>query len=169
MKTLVAAFALLAAMGASAEAKKSDRGEAAKAVDPNVSVAKEHGGKVWVVAGEGPSVEGEDLNKWLASHPAGRDIARQQNQEIWPISYVAVFKKTPPKGPMTVEFVDKADPKTTVERYSPSTHGSGLVFQEGYDLDPNNGFNKGHTYLVRVGQLINKKFVPYATGEVTLK
>jgi hypothetical protein len=44
-----------------------------------------------------------------------------------------------------------------------------LVYQEGYDLELNNGFNKGHTYIIRVGQLINKKFQLYASGEITLK
>jgi hypothetical protein len=43
------------------------------------------------------------------------------------------------------------------------------VFQEPYDLETNNGFNKGHTYIIKVGQIIKSKFVSYATGEVTLK
>jgi hypothetical protein len=65
--------------------------------------------------------------------------------------------------------MDKKEPGTLVDQYSTQTPGGSLVFQEPYDLETNNGFNKGHTYIIKVGQIIKSKFVSYATGEVTLK
>jgi hypothetical protein len=137
--------------------------------DPNVAVAKEHGGKVWVLTSSTPSAEGEALAKWLAAHPSTAEVTKKPSEERWPVTLLAVFKKPPAKGALTVEFLDKKDPRTLVDQYSTQSQSGGLVFQEPYDLDTNNGFNKGRTYIIRVGQLINKKFVGYATGEVSLK
>jgi hypothetical protein len=80
-----------------------------------------------------------------------------------------VFKKASAKGPMTVQFVDKTDPKNVIDQDSPNNDAAALVFQSSFDMDPDKGFNKGHTYLIKVGQLIKKSFIVYATGEVTLK
>jgi hypothetical protein len=150
-------------------ARKQDRKGSAQAADPNLVVAKAHGGKVWVMVSSPPSVEGEDLNKWLASHPASAEVDKKPSDERWAINYIAVFKKAPARGPMTIEFVDKKDPGTLVDQYSSQPQDGMVVFQEPYDLDTNNGFNKGHTYLIKVGQILKGKFVSYATGEVTLK
>ncbi len=137
--------------------------------DPNAVVSKEHGGKVWVLTSSGPNAEGVDLAKWLSAHPTSAEVAKKPNEERWPITFLAVFRKAPAKGPLTVEFIDKKDPSTLVDQYSTQGQAGGLVFQEPYDLDTNNGFNKGRTYIIKVGQIINKKFVSYATGEVSLK
>jgi hypothetical protein len=162
---LAAPVPALAAKDAAKKAKKS----AAPAADPNEVVGKSHGGKVWILNGPAPSGEGEDLNKWLSSHPSATEVTKKPNEERWPITFIAVFKKAPAKGPITVEFVDKKEPGTLVDQFSPPTVAESVVFQEPYDLDTNNGFNKGHTYIIKVGQLIKGKFVSYSTGEVTLK
>lgn len=138
-------------------------------IDPNAPLAKTHGGKVWVTSDSLPVVEGGALAKWLDSHPTAVEITMKAKDDKWPINYVAVFKKAPAKGTMTVEFVDKHDPNVSFDLHSPQTPGSSVVYREGYDMDSNEGFSKGHTYVIRVGQLINKKFVSYATGEITLK
>jgi hypothetical protein len=170
MKILLVAVALLAAPTASAAPKKAAKEAATKpAVDPNIAVAKTHGGKVWVVSDSIPSVDGDALGKWLAAHPSNVEIARKGNEDRWPINFLAVFKKPPAKGPITVMLVDKKEPRIIVDQFSPQTPGAALVFQEGYDLEQNNGFNKGHTYIMRVGQLIKGRFQLYATGEITLK
>jgi hypothetical protein len=176
MKILLAALALLVAMNATpALAKDGSCGKAAKkgtspkAPDPNTAVAKAHGGKVWILSSPSPNAEGEELAKWLSSHPSAAEVSKKANEERWPINYLAVFKKPPAKGPMTIEFTDKKEPGTLVDQYSTQTQGGDLVFQEPYDLDTNNGFNKGHTYIIKVGQIIKNKFVSYASGEVTLK
>jgi hypothetical protein len=179
MRTLLLGLALLvaatstpalakAAKGGSGAAKKSGKA-GAPAADPNEAVGKAHGGRVWIVTGTPPSVEGEDLNKWLSSHPSATEVTKKPNEERWPITFLAVFKKAPAKGPITVEFVDKKDPGTLVDQFSPPTVAESVVFQEPYDLETNNGFNKGHTYILKVGQIIKKKFVSYASAEISLK
>lgn len=159
----------LAKNDASKAVKKSDKKGSTPAADPNLVVAKAHGGKVWIMTGSTPNAEGEDLSKWLSSHPSASEVAKKGSEERWPITYLAVFKKAPAKGPMTIEFVDKKEPGTLVDQYSTQPQDGSVVFQEPYDLDTNNGFNKGHTYIIKVGQIIKGKFVSYATGEVTLK
>jgi hypothetical protein len=175
MNTLLAGLALLMAANSAPLLAKNDSGGKGKkaastpAADPNTAVSKAHGGKVWIVSGSAPSSEGEELSKWLSSHAPAAEVAKKPSEERWPINILAVFKKPPAKGPMTLEFVDKKEPKSLVAQDSSQTPGGALVFQEPYDLDTNNGFNKGHTYIVKVGQIIKKRFVTYATGEVTLK
>lgn len=161
MKAMMVAVALLALGGG----KKPE----AKAPDPNEKASKAHGGKVWVEAEPIPSESGDGLMQWLGSHPATQAIGQKTKNGPWSIQYVAVFKKPSAKGPMTVQFVDKTDPKNVIDQDSPGNDAAALVFQSSFDMDPDKGFNKGHTYLIKVGQLIKKSFVVYATGEVTLK
>jgi hypothetical protein len=177
MHTLLVGLALLfAANTAQSLAQNDSCGKAAKkqeanapAADPNVVVAKAHGGKVWILTGTPPSAEGEELSKWLSGHAPAGEVTKKAKEERWTINFIAVFKKPPAKGPLTIEFIDKKDPGTLVDQYSTQMPGGSLVFQEPYDLDTNNGFNKDHAYLIKVGQIIKNKFVSYATGELTLK
>ena len=171
MRILLAGLALLVAMNAAPALAKGGKGRkaAAASADPNAVLAKAHGGKVWILATQPPSVEGEELGKWLASQPAKAELTKKPNEERWRIIYLAVFKKLPARGPMTFQFVDKKDPKYIVDQEVSQIPGEGLVFQEPYDLETNRGFNKNHTYIMKVGQIIKKRFVTYATGEVTLK
>jgi hypothetical protein len=172
MRILLAGLALLVATNAApafAKGGKDKKAASAPAGDPNTAASKAHGGKVWIIAASPPSVEGEDLAKWLGSHPPTAELTKKPNEERWPMTYLAVFKKPPAKGPMTIEFRDKKDPGVLVAQESSQAPGGGLVFQEPFDLEANNGFNKNHTYVMKVGQIIKKKFVNYATGEVTLK
>jgi hypothetical protein len=178
MKILLAGLALLVATNAAplfakgdagGKAAKTKKGASTPTVDPNTAAAKAHGGKVWILASSPPGAEGDELVKWLSSHPSVSELSKKPNEERWPINYLAVFKKPPAKGSMTIRFVDKKEPGTLVAEESSQTPSGGLVFQEPYDLDTNNGFNKGHTYIMKVGQLIKGKFVTYATAEVALK
>jgi hypothetical protein len=169
MKIWLVAVVLLAATSASAAPKKAAKEAAKPTVDPNTEVAKTHGGKVWVVTDSIPSSEGAELGKWLTAHPANAELTCKNHEDRWAINFLAVFKKPPAKGPMTVMFVDKKEPRIIVDQVSPQTPGAALVYQEGYDLEQNNGFNKGHTYVIKVGQLIKGKFQLYASGDITLK
>jgi len=167
MKTWLVVALLLVSGSVSAAPKKASK--ELPSVDPNIAVAKTHGGKVWVSTETIPTLEGDALDKWLTAHPTNGELATKERKDRWIINFLAVFKKPPAKGPMTVQFVDKKEPKVIVDQFSPQTPGGALVYQEGYDLEQDNGFNKGHTYLIRVGQLIKKKFQVYATGEFSLK
>jgi hypothetical protein len=179
MHALLAGLALLVAANTSPglsrhdcagkAAKKPDSKKATTGEDPNTAAAKAHGGKVWILPAAPPNVEGEELVKWLSTHAPGGEVTKKSSEERWPVNFLAVFKKPPAKGPLTVEFMDKKEPGSLVDQYSTEPQHGELVFQEPYDLDTNNGFNKGHTYLIKVGQIINKKFTAYATGEVSLK
>jgi hypothetical protein len=137
--------------------------------DPNAAVAKSYGGKVWSQEDPVPTGTGESLRAWLSARGAGSEVGRKTKDAPWVINFLAVFKKPAAKGPMTVQFVDKKDPKSLVDQYSPQNDSATLVYQGSYELDPDRGFNTGHTYLVRVGQIIKGKFQPYAMGEITLK
>ena len=180
MHTLLVGLALLVAANTGSELAKNDSGGKAAqkkdgskkgtpAADPNVAASKAHGGKVWILTGSPPSVEGEELVKWLSGHGPAAEVTKKANEERWPINFLAVFKKPPAKGPLTIEFMDKKAPGTLVDQYSTATPAGSLVYQEPYDLDTNNGFNKGRTYIIKVGQIIKNKFVSYASGEVSLK
>jgi hypothetical protein len=160
---LLALSALLLALSA---AKKK---EPPPPVDPNVEVAKAHGGKVWAQQEKAPAPV-DALKAWLAAHPAASgEVTRKSKDGPWTVAYVAVFKKPAAKGPITVQFYDKEDPKNVVDQGSPANDAATLVYQGTYDLDPDLGFNKGRTYVVKVGQIIKGKFLPYASGELTLK
>jgi hypothetical protein len=159
---LLALSALLLALSA---AKKK---EPPPPADPNATVAKMYGGKVWA-DDKAPASGGEALKTWLSSRPAGGEVGRKSKDGPWSVSYVAVFKKPAAKGPITVQFFDKDDPKNVVDQDSPSNDAATLIYQGSYDLDPDHGFNKGRTYVIKVGQIIKGKFLPYASAELKLK
>jgi hypothetical protein len=158
---LLALSALLLALSA---AKKKEPPPA----DPNAAVAKVYGGKVWT-DDKAPAADGEALKAWLSSHSAGGEVGRKSKDGPWTVSYVAVFKKPAAKGPITVQFFDKEDLKNVVDQDSPSNDAATLIYHGTYDLDPDHGFNKGRTYVIKVGQIIKGKFTPYASAELTLK
>ncbi len=141
----------------------------AGAADPNAALARPHGGKVWVQAEAFPSTEGAKLGAFLAEKKPVPEIASKGTDAPWVIHYLAVFKKPAIKGPMTVQFFERTDRKNIVDQYSPNIESAALVFQSSYELSPDLGFNKGRTYIIKVGQILKKKFVLYATGQVTLK
>lgn len=158
---LLACFAAFLALAA---AKKKEEAPA----DPNAAVAKAHGGKVLVTEGDLPANEGDRLSAWLAGRPKTAEVTRKGSDGAWNIGYVAVFKKPAARGPMTVQFFEKGD-DDLVDTYSPPNDVSSVVFQATYELEPDKGFNKGRTYVIKVGQIIKGKFQTYATGELSLK
>ena len=141
----------------------------ARAADPNAALAKPHGGKVWVQGDPFPTTEGDKLHGYLAGKKPAAEVAAKKKDASWEIFYLAVFKKPAIKGPMTVQFYERTDPKNIVDQYSAPIESAALVFQSSYELSPDLGFNKGRTYVIRVGQILKKKFVPYASGTITLK
>jgi hypothetical protein len=168
MKLLSLLMVVGALAGTSASAAPKEKEKAAPA-DPIAAVAKTYGGKVWSQEDPPPTGTSDALRTWLSSRAGSSEVGRKKKDTPWVINYVAVFKKAAAKGPMTVQFVDKKDPKNLVDQYSPENDTATFVYQGSYELDPDHGFNTGHTYLVRVGQIIKGKFQPYASGELTLK
>jgi hypothetical protein len=166
MKLLALSLTLLAAV-ADAKAAPKSKVEAAPPT-PEAALAKTHGGRVWATDAPAPP-GGEALRAWLAGRPGTATLARAAKDGPWTGTYVAVFKKPAAPGPVTVKFFDKKDPRSLVDESSSDTPAATLVHQGTYELDPDHGFNTGHTYLLKVGQIIKGKFQPYASGEVTLK
>jgi hypothetical protein len=160
MKLLALSAALLALASAS---KKKDT-----AANPNAPLVRTYGGRVWSTESP-PPADGEALRAWLATQRGGAEIVRKAKDGPWNASYVAVFKRPVAKGPVTVKFFDKNDPRSVVEESSSPNGAATVIYQGSYELDPDHGFNKGHTYVVKVGQIIKGKFQPYASGELTLK
>jgi hypothetical protein len=167
MKLLSLFVAVGALAGASAVAAPKEK--AAAPADPNAAVAKSYGGKVWSQEDPPPTGTADALRTWLSSRAGASEVGRKKKDTPWVINYVAVFKKPAARGPITVQFVDKTDPRSLVDQYSPENDTATLIYQGSYELDPDHGFNTGHTYLVKVGQIIKGKFQPYASGELTLK
>jgi hypothetical protein len=175
MKTVavLATVFLLVSAQATQAAGKGRRGKAGHGGggdgEANAAVAKAHAAHVWVRGDAFPEAQGARLSAWLGQHPPKAEIKRKAADGPWPITYLAVFKKPAVKGAMTVQFVEKGDANGFVDQYSPDNGSAAYVFRGNYDLSPDQGFNKGHTYTIKVGQLLNGKFVLYASGEVALK
>jgi hypothetical protein len=136
--------------------------------DPSTTLAKSYGGKVWADGEAAPS-GADQLKTWLAEKKPAAELARKGPDDPWTLNYLAIFKKAAARGPMTVWFYDKADPKFIVDQCSSENEAASVVSKGSCDLDPDHGFNKGRSYVVKVGQIINGKFQPYAAGEVKLK
>ena len=92
----------------------------------------------------------------------------------WVTVMAAFFRKKSYAGPMTLWFFDKTDKaalraKQAMHVMSVNSSGPSTVFVYDLDISPNDGFNKGRAYIVRVGQIIGKRSRIYASGEVNLK
>jgi hypothetical protein len=135
---------------------------------PNATLSKTYGGRVWAADNPAPA-GGDELRAWLAARQASPELARKGKDGPWTVTYVAVFKRPAAPGPVTVKFFDKKDGKSLVEESSSANDAATVVYQGSYELDPDHGFNTGHTYVLKVGQIIKGRFQPYASGEVTLK
>ena len=157
-------LALAAAFLALAAAKKKDDAP----VDPSAQLARTYGGRVWA-RGESAPAGGDELRTWLAANKPSAQLEHKNQDGAWTLTYLAVFKKAAPRGPMTVWFFDKQDARNIVDQCSAENAEASVVSKGTCDLDPDHGFNKGHSYLVKVGQLIKGRFQPYAAGEVSLK
>jgi hypothetical protein len=136
--------------------------------DTSTTLAKSYGGRVWADGQTAPA-GADQLKNWLAENKQAAELARKGPDDPWTLNYLAVFKKAAARGPMTVWFFDKTDPKNIVDQCSSENEAASVVSKGTCDLDPDHGFNKGRSYLVKVGQIIKGKFQPYAAGEVKLK
>ncbi len=130
------------------------------AADSDAAIAKDFGGKVWVRDDSIRPTKGDALRAWLTENKPAVSVARKTKDGPWTVSFLAVFRKPAVKGPMTVQYFEKGDAANIVEQYSPPNEADALIFLDTHDLEPDNGFNKGRTYVIRVGQIIKGKFLP---------
>ena len=157
-RTIVLAASMLLVAGA-ASAKPSGAGS-------------KLGGKAFITADAVKDQAPEALGRQFQNAPAQGSLGRRTNGR-WTGTLVAFYKKPSVEGPTIVWIFDKAD-KQALKDNEPvqavTVDGSkpGEVFVHEIDFDPDQGYNKEHVYLVRVGQIIGKKSKVYASGEVKL-
>lgn len=128
-------------------------------------------GKVFVTAEAVKDLEPEALGRQFLGASGQSTLGRKSNGH-WLGTIVGFFKKPSVPGPIIVWVFDKAD-KEALKSNEPvqaitveSTPRE--VFVHEMDYDPDQGYNKDHVYLVRIGQIISKKIKVYAAGEVKL-
>jgi hypothetical protein len=100
--------------------------------------------------------------------------SKSGKSSLWKTTLVAFFRKPSVHGPMTVWLYDKADrasikAKEPVHVMSVDAKGPTEVFVYELGINPDLGFNRKHTYIIYVGQIIGKRSKYYAKGEVSLK
>lgn len=84
----------------------------------------------------------------------------------WTTTIVAFLRRKPYPGPITIWLYDKED-KVALSAVSVDGRGRPIFIHE-LDISPDLGFNKGRTYYVQVGQIIGKRNMVFARGEVEL-
>ncbi|MBW2735183.1 MAG: hypothetical protein JRH20_22605 [Deltaproteobacteria bacterium] len=108
------------------------------------------------------------------SKKKGAGVLPRGADKHWKGSMVAFLKKRCYAGPITIWYFDKSD-KGAVKRkeysHMESTPGGKAreIVVHDLDLDPDVGLNKGRTYIIHLGQLLGRRKVIFAKGEVTLK
>jgi len=169
MKIWLVAVVLLAATSAGAAPKKAAKEAATKpTVDPNIDVAKVHGGKVWVMSDSIPTSEGGELAKWLTAHPATRNSPARTmrtggRSTFWPCSRSA--GQRPDNG--HVGRQERAENHCRSILTADTWRSLGLPgrLRPGTEQRIQQGPHLRHP----VGQLIKGKFQLYASGDITLK
>ena len=128
-------------------------------------------GKAFVTGDAVKDQAPDAVGRQFANAPAQSSLGRKENGH-WVGTVVAFFKKPSVPGPIIVWVFDKAD-KQSIKDNEPvqaitveSTPRDTLVHE--VDFDPDQGYNKDHVYLVKVGQILSKKPKAYAVGEVKL-
>ena len=91
----------------------------------------------------------------------------------WHCLLVAFFRRRSVPGPITLWYYDKDDKESLKAREPVNVESVDAtptrVFVRQLDIDPDIGFNKNHTYLLRVGQIIKNRERVYARGALALE
>ena len=102
-----------------------------------------------------------------------RMAIKRNKEKAWAVEVVAFFRKESFGGPVTFWIYDLKD-KASIRAREPVTAKSidatpTKIFVHKLFIDPNLGFNKNRSYLIRVGQIIKGRHKIYASGQVDLK
>jgi hypothetical protein len=109
----------------------------------------------------------EALARLFEKSPPKGEIRREAKGR-WQPTMVAFFAKKSVDGPVTIWLFDKADKdQEPIQALSVDAKPTEIFVHE-LDIDPDLGYNAGHTYLVKVGQIVAKKERIYAAGELKL-
>jgi hypothetical protein len=106
----------------------------------------------------------------VASKSGGAAADRKQ---AWQLQLVAQLKQKSLTGTVMVVVYDRADPQAIANRevtalWDFKTVGAKLLGVHA-SLDPEDGFLAGHTYLFRVTQILGKREVVLAEGDIKLE
>lgn len=129
-------------------------------------------GKIFAAS---PRIEDASRDKLLARFSKAKPSSAlpRGKDKHWKGTLVAFLKKRCYAGPITIWYFDKSD-KSAVKKkqfsHMESTpHGKEReIVVHDIDLDPDVGLNKGRTYIIHLGQLLGRRRVIFAKGEVTL-
>jgi len=138
----------------------------------NAKVPRAVAGKAYLTPERIKDQDPAALAKLFAKRKPQIELKREKDGH-WKATLVAFFRKASAHGPITLWLYDKADKaalraKEPVHVMSVNNSAPKEVFIYDLDIDPGYGFNKKHTYLIFVGQIIGKRDARYATGEVSL-
>lgn len=97
---------------------------------------------------------------------------KQNAEKEWTAFLAAFFRRPAVNGPITIWFYEQGD-KAAIKAKEPvhimSTASAATVLAHDLLLRSDDGFNKGKSYHVWVGQIIGKRERIYARGLVTLE
>jgi len=90
----------------------------------------------------------------------------------WDVKLVAHLKRKTVKGAILILAYDRADPEGMARRevtglWSVDTSSSGALALQ-LRLSPDAGFRAGHTYLIRIVQVLGRREIVLAEGDVQL-
>lgn len=99
--------------------------------------------------------------------------AKADRHKPWQLQLVAPLRQKSVAGTVMIVIYDREDPKAVQNREvtvlwdfkSVATRLMGVAAQ----LEPEDGFQAGHTYLFRVTQILGKREVVLAEGDVKLE
>ena len=158
---------------------------ASTAGDPAAAkVPRAMAGKVFFSTGPVPDQEEAALIKQFSKRKPRTTLTRpktkptadptdalKSKESAWKTTIVAFFRKPSVDGPITIWIYDSKDRKgkDPVHVASINAKGASQYFVHELTLDPDLGFNRKRSYVIRVGQIIAKKVKIYAMGRVTLR
>lgn len=132
-------------------------------------------GKAFFADAKALDVSVAALRKRFRGKKPRAKLARQAKKKKWVTTVVAFFRKQSFPGPITVWFYDTSD-KQAIKAHQP-THLITIdakptrVLRRTIDVFENDGFNKGRSYLVKIGQIVGKRGREriYARGVISLQ
>lgn len=143
------------------------------ALPAQAKVPKHLRGKIFVSATRiDDASRGKLLSRFGKAKPEST-LVRGEDKH-WKGTLVAFLKKRCYPGPISLWYFDKSDKdalkKKQFAHMEATPHGKAReIIVYDLDLDPDVGLNKGRTYIIHLGQLVGKRRVLFAQGEVTLK
>jgi hypothetical protein len=107
-----------------------------------------------------------------AASLAARDTATRATDGNWTVDLCSTLKRAAVAGNTIFMFFDLDDPESLPNRQFTALYQANLKAQKTLaarlTLQPSEGFRAGHTYRLRIVQLLGGKELPLAEGDVTL-